>query len=326
MSIIEKAVNALGKSPGGDKSRQSAARGAAARTGSTIERKIAEVTRQVQPLTPGDINARIRQEGAANVLGQKYLKINFDELQQIGILTPSVPRSVIAEEFRTIKRPLLANIAGDETEPPLKFGNLIMVTSALDGDGKTFVSLSLAISIAMEQDKTVLFVDANTARAEAGPLLGIPAGCPGLTNVLEDDGVAVADVVLRTNLDKLRILPSGDLHANANELLASDRMRHLMTSLSEEDPDQVIIFDSPPLLLASESAVLAGFMGQLVFVVSAEVTPQHAVKQAIEYIEEDKMVGLVLNRARHTNPYFYRLSDEYGYGRKKHNNTELEAG
>ena len=191
-----------------------------------------------------------------------------------------------------------------------------MVTSALEGDGKTFSSICLAISIAMEQDKTVLFVDADTAKAEAGRLLGVSADSPGLIDVLEDRNAVPDDFILATNVEKLRILPAGGVHTHANELLASERMRQLMIDLADEDPDRVIVFDSPPMLLTTESAVLASFMGQIVFVVSADMTPQHAVTQAIEHIGEDKMVGLVVNRARRrNNPYHYTYGAEpYGHG------------
>ncbi|MEM9253847.1 MAG: XrtA-associated tyrosine autokinase [Pseudomonadota bacterium] len=243
----------------------------------------------------------------------KFVNLPFDDLRSAGILTPAIPRSAIAEEFRTIKRPLLKNISGDAMTDPIKQGNLIMVTSALEGDGKTFTSISLAISIAMEQDKTVLFIDADTAKAEAGRMLGIPPHCPGLIDVLENSNMHLADVTLQTNIEKLRVVPAGDLHTHANELLASERMRQLMHQISEEYSDRVVVFDSPPLLLTTEAAVLTSFMGQIVFVVAADMTPQHAVNQAIEHIGEDKMVGMVLNRARRrSNPYFYSYGDLYG--------------
>jgi exopolysaccharide/PEP-CTERM locus tyrosine autokinase len=321
MSIIEKAVNALGKGDeGGDKAEHLAAReadrGSAAKEQST-------------PRTKGTIDFDDRYQGTYPdhdaIIRDRYLKLNFEEMRQLGILTPNVPRSAIAEEFRTIKRPLLSNIAGDEVTPPIKHGNLIMVTSALEGDGKTFTSISLAISIAMEQDKTVLFVDADTAKAEAGRIMGIPSDCPGLIDVLEDESAKLSDVMLSTNIDKLRILPAGDLHTHANELLASERMRKLMVELSENYSDRVIVFDSPPLLLTTEAAVLANFMGQIVFVVSADATPHHAVSQAIEHIGEDKMVGMVLNRARRrSNPYYYSYGEVYGYGRTRQ--TGIEDG
>lgn len=253
------------------------------------------------------------------------VRIPFKELREIGMLTPAIPRSAIAEEYRTIKRPLLINIEGDSVTPPIPNGNLIMVTSALEGDGKTFSSICLALSIAMERDKHVLFVDADTAKAEAGRMLGVDPASPGLIDVLENKGARAADYILPTNVEKLRILPAGGVHTHANELLASARMRELMLELSDEDPSRVIVFDSPPLLLTTEAAVLASFMGQIVFVVSADMTPQYAVTQAIEHIGEDKMVGMVLNRARRRiNPYYYSYGyggGPYGYGHRGRDTT-----
>lgn len=359
MSIIEKAVNALGKA-GNEKFSGEAlpVEAESPPEASTVERAADELDAKTPATSSGHdelstLSSDYQGEGETEysateqvpvdtpdfepetaILAQReniepktvseiithnrYLKLDFDELRQIGVLTPNVPRSSIAEEFRTIKRPLLTNIAGDATTAPIKHGNLIMVTSALEGDGKTFTSLSLAISIAMEQDKTVLFVDADVAKAQAGRVLGIPSDCPGLIDVLENDNVALSDVILRTNIEKLRVLPAGDLHTHANELLASEKMRQLMIELSEYYPDRVIVFDSPPLLLTTEAAVLVNIMGQIVFVVSADQTPHYAVLQAIEHIGEDTMVGMVLNRARrNSNPYAYTYGDVYGYGRNR---------
>lgn len=328
MSIIEKAVNALGKNEGAQKpSGEAVARQEPNAQPLGDSEKESEGTSSVAEKSAAA--SRIRDSSAPNdpqsIIRDKYVKLNFEEMRELGLLTPNVPRSAIAEEFRTIKRPLLTNIAGDEMSPAIKHGNLIMVTSALEGDGKTFTSISLAISIAMEQDKRVLFIDADTAKAEAGRVMGIPMDCPGLIDVLEDDSVQISDVLLSTNIEKLRILPAGDLHTHANELLASDKMRQLMIEMSELYADRVIVFDSPPLLLTTEASVLANFMGQIVFVVSADMTPQHAVTQAIEHIGEDKMVGMVLNRARRrSNPYYYTYGELYGYGRNRQ--TALEPG
>jgi len=342
MSIIEKAVNALGT---GSKSGADAAKGGSAdASGSTVPRaeqrpekraeKRSEPSFETKPetgnvqrgesRTPKAKESRpaepppVREEPRLDELLEpprersRYVKLPFRSLRERGMLTPQIPRSAIAEEYRTIKRPLLTNIEGDSITAPIPYGNLIMVTSALEGDGKTFSAISLALSIAMEQDKTVLFVDADTAKAEAGRVLGVPQAAPGLIELLEHPGMVPEDLIMETNVEKFRILPAGDLHTHANELLASARMRQLMMELSEENPDRVIVFDSPPLLLTTEAAVLAGFMGQIVFIVSADMTPQYAVTQAIEHIGEDKMVVLVLNRARRrSNPYHY----DYGYGR-----------
>lgn len=324
MSIIEKAIKSLnrGKSDGDKKSSDPAVDNAQSDDApvETVQRSArAAVSRDsyASARASGSTARRTRSATLRTTTGDDVI-IPFKELRKLGILTPTAPRSAVAEEFRTIKRPLLVNIAGDSVTPPIPHGNLIMVTSALEGDGKTFSSICLALSIAMEQDKHVLFVDGDTAKAQAGLLLGVPPESPGLIDLIENQGARPEDFILNTNMEKLRILPAGGVHSHANELLASARMRELILQLAEEDSDRVIVFDSPPLLLTTEAAILASFMGQIVFVVSADQTPQHAVTQAIEHIGEDKMVGMVLNRARRgRNPYVYSYGNNdgiYGYG------------
>jgi protein-tyrosine kinase len=343
MSIIEKAVNALGKgkASGSDNAKEAGSGGDAPASdpANTVQKAASNPVTQNSPAVDTTPTVAARSAGSEAVAQEtstisydpnieNMVKIPFVELREAGMLTPAVPRSAIAEEYRTIKRPLLTNISGDSVTPAIPHGNLIMVTSALEGDGKTFSSICLALSIAMEREKHVLFVDADTAKAEAGRQLGVPSTSPGLIDVLEDENAKVEDFILPTNVEKLRILPAGGLHTHANELLASARMHRLMLALSEEDPNRVIVFDSPPLLLTTEAAVLASFMGQIVFVVSSDSTPQYAVTQAIEHIGEEKMVGMILNRARkRTNPYSYYTYEyrggPYGYG---HREGESAAG
>jgi len=319
MSIIEQAVTALGKGKEKDAGRRNAVEASVdsqsweAEAVNTVQRVEGASRGSHQPVVAESRSQRLdpyaSDASTPNTTGMVH--IPFKEFRNLGMLTPDNPRSAIAEEYRTIKRPLLINIAGDSVTTPIPHGNLIMVTSALEGDGKTFCAISLALSIAMEQDKTVLFVDADTSKADAGKMLGVAESSPGLIDLLQNARASVADFILPSNVEKLRILPSGSLHTHANELLASARMQQLMLELSEEDPNRVIIFDSPPLLLTTEATVLSDFMGQIVFVVSAELTPQHAVRQALEQIGEEKMVGMVLNRSRkRMNPYY----PVYGYG------------
>ena len=186
--------------------------------------------------------------------------------------------------------------------------NLIMVTSALAGEGKTFSAINLAMSIAMEQDKTVLFVDADVSKATAATLLGISSKRPGLIDLLEDPTIQMRDVMLHTNVPNLRILTAGRLHDRATELLASEAMHRLMLDLSRRYPDRVIVFDSPPLLQSTEAVVLANLMGQVVFVVAAEQTGQDAVTEAVHLLKGEKIIGMVLNKSRR------RVSARYGYG------------
>lgn len=240
----------------------------------------------------------------------KRVDLDLDALAAQGFLTPNAARSHLADQYRVIKRPLIKNAMGKGVAS-LNHANLIMVTSALAGEGKSFTSLNLALSIAAELDNTVMLVDADVARPSVLRMLGLPQG-PGLLDVLEES-VDMSSVLLRTNVDKLTLLPSGTPHARATELLASDAMSHLLDDMARRYPDRIIIFDSPPLLLTTESRVLASHMGQIVVVVHAEKTAQSAVQQALATIESCPLKMLLLNQASANASGGYG-SGGYGYG------------
>jgi receptor protein-tyrosine kinase len=185
-----------------------------------------------------------------------------------------------------------------------------MVTSALTGEGKTFCAINLAISIALEMDYTVLLVDADVAKPSVPQALGFKAE-KGLMDVLLDRRIDLAEVLCKTDIDKLSILPAGTANQHATELLASDAMRVLLQEMAERHRDRIVIFDSPPLLAASESAVLASQMGQIVMVVEAGKTSEAALTNALSRIESSNIAGLVLNKADGPG-----LEYGYGYGAK----------
>lgn len=247
------------------------------------------------------------------------VQIDFAHLASRGMITPDSPRSYIAEEYRSIKRPLLLNMAG-KGAAVIKHPNLIMVTSALQGEGKTFSAVNLAMSIAMEQDKTVLLVDADISKASAARLLGVPDSSPGLIDVLEDESLHIGDVILQTNIPNLRIVPAGRGHERATELLASQSMFRVTEELAQRYADRVVIFDSPPLLLTNEARVLASLVGQVVFVVASEKTSQRAIAEALEHLSDDAVVGLVLNKTKHAFTGKYGYGYGYGYGNARESN------
>jgi Mrp family chromosome partitioning ATPase len=117
-------------------------------------------------------------------------------------------------------------------------------------------------------------------------------------DVLLDETLDVADVMLRTNVDTLSILPAGTSTPRATELLASQAMNTLVDEIANRYPDRIVIFDSPPLLLTSEAHVLASHMGQIVVVVEAEETTQHAVQEALAQLEGMDNVNLIYNKTR----------------------------
>ena len=232
--------------------------------------------------------------------------IDLNRLAAMGYLTPSGARAQLADEFRVIKRPLLNNVHG-KGAAAVECANLIMVTSSVPGEGKTFVAVNLAISIAMELDKTVLLVDADVSRPSVLSRLGL-APSRGLLDLLTDNSLELADVLVRTNIDGLVILPAGSPRREATELLASEGMERLVAELTSRYSDRVLVFDAPPLLASTESRVLATHMGQIVAVVEAERTPQKVVAQALATIEECPVVMPLLNKASRSEVGSY-----YGY-------------
>lgn len=242
----------------------------------------------------------------------RRVELNLEAISASGLLVPQATRSQLADEYRVIKRPLIANAMG-RGSTPINNGNLIMVTSALPGEGKSFTAINLAISIAMELDNTVMLVDADVARPSILNMLALPPA-PGLLDVVVKNSVDISDVLLRTNIEKLSILPSGTAHPRATELLASDAMIRLLDDMAKRYNDRIIIFDSPPLLLTTESRALAAHMGQIILIVNAENTAQAAVKQAVSAIEACPVKMLVLNQARQASADGYGYGYGYGYG------------
>ena len=248
----------------------------------------------------------------ANEGSQPRIELNYEKLKLAGMVTPDMERSQTAEEFRHIKRPLLLNAFG---EGALKAANsnLIMVTSTRPGEGKTFTTINLALSIAMERDLTVLLVDADVAKPSIARVLNYP-GTAGLVDYLADHGRPLSDFILQTSLPKLRILPSGRRHVHSTELLASESMLKLVQELAQRYPDRVVLFDSPPLLATSEAAVLAGLMGQVVMVVEAGKTKREEVNEALTLLNANQYVGLVLNKTGKPfgADYYYGSYQAYG--------------
>jgi exopolysaccharide/PEP-CTERM locus tyrosine autokinase len=241
----------------------------------------------------------------------RYLEIDFDWLRSRGFVTPEAMMSQIAEEFRVIKRPVIRNALG-RGGARVKNGNLVMVTSALPSEGKTFTSLNLALSIATEVDSTVLLVDGDVAHPSIPALLGAPNG-PGLLDLLTRDDLDFGDALVRTNVEKLSILPAGTRQRRSTELLASEQMASLLREMASRYSDRIVVFDSPPLLATTQARVLAANMGQIIMVVAADSTSQHAVNQALATIEGCEVVMMVLNKASRTDVgayYGHYPSDE----------------
>ena len=222
------------------------------------------------------------------------IEIDYADLREVGLFPPVDQQRRIAEQFRLIKRPLIDNASGMGAYQS-DDANLIMVTSALPGDGKTFNCINLALSMATEKDKSVVLVDADVAKPHISRLLGLEDR-PGLIDLLTDMDRSIQDTLVATDVRGLSILPAGREDEHATELLASSKMAALAEALSTTCADRFVIFDSPPLLVTSEARVLAKSMGQIVLVVCAGKTPQAAVVEAASGFDPNKPASVVVNR------------------------------
>jgi receptor protein-tyrosine kinase len=250
--------------------------------------------------------------GARTSSASRTIQIPIKRLIARGFVAPDGVASAISQEFRVIKRPLLANAFGRGTDP-LPRGRMVMVSSAFPGEGKSFCAINLALSIAAERDTRVLLVDADVARPSLPRELGIRSSA-GLMDWLIDGTPELERLVRPTNVERLSLLQAGRRHDHATELLASDSMACLLDLLATRYPDRIIIFDSPPLLITTESRVLASYMGQIVLVVEAGNTPREAVKEALASVGDPGMVGLVLNKSRDARAGGHYGYEGYGYG------------
>ena len=273
MSLVERALKKLQESRAG-----------APATGTAPASQGAPARDAAHPVASGNRSATVA-------------RLDREALRAAELLPAPSEERRLAHEYRQIKRPLLANAFGRGV-PQLPNGRVILVASALPGDGKTFTAINLALSMTLEKDLSVLLVDADVAKLHVTRMLDV-AGEPGLLDVLRDEQLDVESVVMGTNVEGLEVLPAGRTSDTDTELLASSRMQTIVAQLTARDPNRIVLFDSPPLLLTSESRVLCGVAGQAVLVVSASSTPQQAVFDAIAHIGEGRYIGLVLNQSAH---------------------------
>jgi len=217
--------------------------------------------------------------------------VDRERLAEAGYLLPGGPVTTMSEEFRLLKRDLLAQLQDDPR------GNRILVCSPHSGEGKSFCAINLALSLAAEKDREILLVDADFGKPGIPDALGLVPG-PGLMDALSDPAIAIEDCVLRTDIPSLSVLPAGQPSNNDTEYLSSARTDALLKRLSEGRPDRIILFDSPPLLAASAAAVLAGHAAISLLVVRADKTTESALREAAAMLKGGTQVRLLLNGVR----------------------------
>lgn len=237
--------------------------------------------------------------------------VDRKHLREQGLIEPEGPVTALLEEFRIIKRQLLLAAAETRAGRGSVHGQRILVCSALPGEGKTFCSVNLALSMAAEKDTEVLLVDADFAKPSVLSTLGLPGG-PGLLDALADPRVAVEDCILGTDIPGLFVLPAGDASGADTELLASARTVQVLDRLTANTPGRIVIFDSSPVLAASPASALALHVGQAVVVVRADMTSEAALRDAVGLLSGCEDIKLLLNAA-HFSPSGRRFGTYYGY-------------
>lgn len=232
-------------------------------------------------------------------------EIDLESLEERGFVALSKKRTVINEEFRNIKRKILNNAFGPISKT-INNSNLILVSSSRANEGKTFSAVNLALSLALEKDKTVLLVDADVLKPSVSKTLGLGTNM-GLIEYLTGEIENVSSVIYKTNIENLRVIPAGLPHHLSNELLSSDKMRQLTVEFATRYPDRIVIFDCPPLLGVNETTVMAEQCGQGILVVEESKTKVRDIKKAIDLLPKEMAAGLLMNKQT-------ELSDTQSYG------------
>ncbi|WP_293881129.1 AAA family ATPase [Sphingomonas sp.] len=248
----------------------------------------------VAPETPVTITPA--QPVKAYRISRPVIPVDIDRLREAGFIIPDGPPGTLVEEFRLVKRQLILNANGGTRGKPIEHGRMILICSAQPNEGKTFCAVNLALSLASERDTEVLLVDADVAKPEVLSTLGL-AGDAGLMDALADPTIDVEDLVIRTSIAKLSVLPAGKALHDDTELLASARTKVVLESLATSNPNRIVIFDSAPALAASPASVLALHVGQVLMIVRADRTTEAELKDAIALVDGCDTISLLLNAA-----------------------------
>ncbi len=329
MSIIEKAMNknsgkkkktAVKKKKVGVLKKRNLTRNVAPTTLPEIDPEQLDLTEIDYDEAPPKARSK-RRDSTPKKKPSDFVAVN-KLLQEKGVLPSDELLTQNADEFRIIKRPILANAFGAQSQL-YDNPNLLMVTSSLPNEGKTNIAVNIALSIAHELNNTVLLIDADIAKADTSLIFDVEDK-PGLIDLLVDENLDVDKVLVETGVPGFQVLPAGSDYTVKNELLASRQMRDLLEELTSRYPDRMIVIDSPPLLVTAESRIVSTLVGQIALVIESAGTSKHQVADAAAMLERDKPINLILNKTSRNfglaqyGTYGYG----YGYGSRSRQNNE----
>lgn len=241
---------------------------------------------------------------------RNHVVLDFERMAAAGFLVPAQAMTREAEEFQRIKRRLLGNMVPgvyQSERPP----NLVLVTSSVPGEGKTFISVNLATSIALEIDRTVLAIDTDIVKRDMSKVFGV-VNRPGLFDLLAGDYDRLEDLLVRTSIPNLTVLPAGNRHPHSTEMLASQRMRELTDEIAARYSDRVIVFDSPPVLAMTTASALAPLVGQIAVVCEAGNTKHETIRETLHRLEGVPVTGVILNKSKQAYATGYDYYGSYG--------------
>lgn len=244
-------------------------------------------------MRPGQAPTAQRIKPAVKRKAVQKLAVDRKLIKRRGFIDPDGTRSQLAEEFRLIKRPLLARAFAADADPR---DRVILVTSSRPGEGKTFSAVNLAISLSRERDANVLLIDADQAVSGSSVALNLPRA-PGLVDLLGGSAVDPGEILRQTDVERMWFIPPGNPDLDLTELVASSRMSNILDAILRADPKRVIVIDAPPMLATSEAMALTMHAGQTVFVVEAGGTPRDNVEEALAMVAERTEVQILLNKA-----------------------------
>jgi len=272
------------------------------------------------PLPAGEADAAGEANGVA---GGPELILDRGRLARYGITMPSSARSRTVEELRLVKRNLMTQLSQGSAIADERSSRLIMVTSARPGEGKTFISLNLALAFASERDVKALLVDVDTQHSSLQTILGISSEL-GIVDVLAGNN-ELSEVLIQTNIPNLMVLPSGRGGPHVPELFSSNQMAILMAEMTRRFADRYIIIDTPPCMASSDAAALAPLVGQIVFIVEAHHTQQMEIEASLSMLSACSRISLLLNKSD-TMASEHFGSYEYYYHSQGHESDVLRSG
>lgn len=257
--------------------------------------------------TPGSGYASSERQSRHSIAFAQVLEIDWARLFEHGLLPEQAVASGISQQYRRAKRPLLRQIFGSYPIEVDETGRVLLVASALRGEGKSFTCLNLALAIAIEPELQVLLIDGDGPRQSMTAAFGL-TGNTGLLDLAEDSTIDPASCIYSTSQDGLFVLPAGERRNNSPELLGSSRLQKIIEKIAKESGPCIVVIDSPPVMQANDARALSSVADHTLFVVKSGETNVNVVESALQSIGGNDNVYLLLNQTRSVS------SSEYAYG------------